>query len=143
MKFKIVNYTTEVDAERTVAEIQKLLVSAGANAIAINYEEGLPTGLAFRMMTPGGERSFSLPCRWRQVQVVLRDHMRLRPSQYRDEQALRVSWRILKVWVEAQIAMVQTNLVSIDEAFTAYMQIGEKQTVYDALKANVFPRLTG
>ena len=59
--------------------------------------------------------AFRLPSDWRPVlQILERDpkvRRRVRPSQ---EQAMRVSWRILKDWVEAQMALVETHMVTLE-----------------------------
>jgi len=47
--------TTEVDANRTVAEIQKLLAIHGASAVMISYgPDKEPEGIAFQVQVPGG-----------------------------------------------------------------------------------------
>ena len=35
----------------------------------------------------------------------------------RRQQAIRTSWRILKDWVEAQMALLETGMVTMDEIF--------------------------
>lgn len=46
----VVRYTTTVDAEKTVSEIQKRLSSNGARRIAIDYnEQGRPRAVQFAL----------------------------------------------------------------------------------------------
>lgn len=126
----ILNYTTTVPAARTVGEVQAMLAGAGASAIMLRYEAGLPVALAFRLTTAVGEREFALPCRWREVQAVLRKQ-RVEARFLKDAHALNVSWRILKDWVEAQLAIVQAGLVQADEVFLPYLLTGQGVTVYE------------
>lgn len=126
----ILNYTTTVPAARTVGEVQALLAGAGASAIMLKYEAGLPVALAFRLTTAGGEREFALPCRWREVQAVLRKQ-RVEARFLQDAHALNVSWRILKDWVAAQLAIVQAGLVQADEVFLPYLLTAQGATVYE------------
>ena len=58
----------------------------------------------------------------------------------RRQQATRTSWRILKDWVEAQMALLETGMVTMDEIFLPYMLSGG-QTFYQALVAGEFKEL--
>ena len=58
----ILNYTTKIAAEKTVAEISKLLVRAKASAILTEYSpQGFPAAINFRILTEFGEMTFRLP----------------------------------------------------------------------------------
>ena len=59
----------------------------------------------------------------------------------RRQQAIRTSWRILKDWVEAQMALLETDMVTMDEIFLPYMLSGG-QTFYQALVAGEFKALS-
>jgi hypothetical protein len=128
----LLNYTTKIAATKTAGEVQVLLAKAGARAIMVNYDEdGRPSGLAFQMVTVGGSRTFSLPVDPRKVyDVLLRDNT---PRNLcTPEQAERIAWRILKDWVEAQLAIIATEMVTLDQVMLPYMQQGERgETVYE------------
>jgi hypothetical protein len=47
----LLNYTTKVDAAKTVGEIAASLVKAGASAIQHEYENGRPTGASRSLST--------------------------------------------------------------------------------------------
>lgn len=49
------------------------------------------------------------------------------------QQAERVAWRIIKDWIEAQMAIIEAQLASMDEVFFPYMldSAGQK-TLYEA-----------
>ena len=120
----ILNYTTKIDAAKTAGEVQALLAKAGANGVAMTYEGGEPTGLAFTAMTPFGLREFTLPTNWQSVQSVLR-RQKVQPAYCTPEHAKRVAWRIVKDWVEAQLAIIQTEMVTIDQVMLPYMRNGD------------------
>jgi len=142
----IANYTTTVTALKSVGEIQGMLVAHGAEHIWIDYEGGEPVGLAFLITTPyGGDVPFRLPANVDRVQAVLskqlassrrqwdREYQEQRKAKM-EEQASRVAWRILKDWVRAQMAILETEMVSIDQIFLPYMEVGEKgKTLYQVL----------
>ena len=121
---KIANYSTTVTAIKSIGEIQGILVAHGAKHILMDYNNGLPIGLSFIVGTPYGDTPFTLPASIDKVQVVLnKERVRTTVSK---ELASRVAWRILKDWVRAQMAILETEMVSIDQIFLPYMQVGNK-----------------
>jgi len=46
------------------------------------------------------------------------------------EQAERVAWRIIKNWVDAQMAILETQMVQFDEIFLPYMLNSKGQTFF-------------
>lgn len=134
----LLNYTTTVAAAKTIGEIQKILVAAGARSIMATYNDaGVPIGLGFAVLTPAGPRSFSLPVNADAVEKVLdRDRV---PWRYRtSEQAERVAWRILKDWMEAQLAIIRTEMVTLDQVMLPYMQTDNGVTVYELYREHQF-----
>jgi hypothetical protein len=129
---KIANYTTTVPALKSINEIQGILVAHGATHILMDYKNGAPTAIAFIAATQHGDIPFRLPSNIDKVQAVL-NRQRVR-SEVSREFASRVAWRILKDWVRAQMAILETEMVSIDQVFLPYMQIGgEGKTLYDVM----------
>lgn len=53
------------------------------------------------------------------------------------EQAERVAWRILKDWVEAQMALLDIEMVKLQEIFLPYIELNGK-TIYQALEQKQF-----
>jgi len=118
----LLNYTTKIDANKTVGEIQAYLAKSGAQAVMAEYAPGgRPVGIAFRADTPFGPREFVLPANAEAVRAVLL-RQKVSASLATPEQAERVAWRIVKDWVEAQVAIIQTGMVSIDQVFLPYMR---------------------
>src|SRR6185295_14065113 len=98
----LLNYTTTVAADKTAAEIVRILANAGAVQVLTDYSEGRPTGIAFALATMNGLRQYRLPVNAAAVEAVLRKQRV--PRRYaKAGQAERVAWRILKDWVEAQL----------------------------------------
>lgn len=129
----LLNYTTKVPTARTIGHVQALLVEAGARSIMIDYNEvGTPTGVAFIIETMHGPRTYKLPVYAEPVHRLLKDEPQLRPPQRTPEHAERVAWRILKDWLEAQLAIIQAEQVTLDQVMLPYMQaeVGGR-TVYE------------
>lgn len=132
----ILNYTTSVPASRSIGQVQNLLVKGGARAIMSEYDDrGLANGISFAVETPFGQRSFTLPVNAEKVEAVLKKQ-RVQPRYRTPEHAERVAWRILKDWLEAQLAIIQTEMVTLDQVMLPYMRAQGGQTVYELIVEN-------
>jgi hypothetical protein len=139
----LLNYTTEISSEKSVGEIQKKLAQAGVSQVLHGYDaEGNLTELSFRIKTQFGVMSFRMPANIEAVQAILRRQFRSGRSRFTTrEHASKVAWRILKDWVEAQLALLRTGQVTIEQAFLSYMQDNTGQTVYEGLLKKKFSGL--
>lgn len=126
----LLNYTTQIDAGKTAAEVQALLAKSGATEVATKYDNGHPVAVMFLAPTPFGPRQFVLPIHRDQVLAVLRKQ-KVQPKYQTPEQAERIAWRIVKDWVEAQFAIIQTEMVTIDQVMLPYLRTDDGSTVYD------------
>jgi hypothetical protein len=127
----ILNYTTKIDPIKTIGEIQQILVKQGVRKIVTDYDpDGLPIGVTFTIELDGRPLIFALPCNWEGVLNALQKDHKVPKSIKTKEQALRTSWRILKDWVEAQMALVQAQLASVTEVFLPYAVTRDGSTLY-------------
>ena len=140
----LLNYTTKVNAQKTVTEVMGLLVAKGADEISIVYDDDRqPAGLKWTVQSPRlGRVAFALPCNTDAVFVkLIEQRVMVTSPESRRQQAIRTPWRILKDWVEAQMALLETGMVTMDEIFLPYMLSGG-QTFYQALVAGEFRALS-
>ena len=129
----ILNYTTKVDIYTTLGAIQGQLVKHGAKKIMQDYDEqGKIISLSFLINTPVGERGIRLPANVDAVHKVL-TRQKVKCDR---EQAERVAWRIVKDWVEAQMAILESEMVQLDEIFLPYMVNDNGQTLFAAYRDN-------
>lgn len=128
----LLNYTTTVTVDRTAAKIQAHLVKAGARGIAYEYDEdGELVGMSFAVRAAYGDQTYSLPANVDRVRAVL---LKQRvPKRYSTvEHAGRVAWKILHDWVGAQLALIQTETVGLDQVMLPYAHAdAQGTTVYD------------
>lgn len=133
----ILNYTTEISASKTVAEIQGMLVRFGARKLLTDYDEaGNPTGIEFLLETQWGPRGYRLPANIDAVYAVLVKQANARKIATRyssREQAARVGWRILKDWVEAQLAILETEMVQPDQVLMPFLVAENGYTLYEVM----------
>lgn len=129
----LLNYTTKISAFKTLSEIQETLAKRKAKEILTEYENGQPIALMFRIDVRNMPLRYMLPCRWQAVQKILKEQVK--ESRFKtSEHALNVGWRVIKDWMEAQLALIDTGMVEIDEVFLPYQLVENKVTVYERLK---------
>ncbi len=139
----ILNYTTTISIEKTTAEIQTKLVKAGAQAVLCEYDDdGIVSFISFRINTPQGSISFRLPSNKEGIYKRLMDDRRVRSGLKTHQQAARVAWRILKDWVEAQLAIIDAEMADVTEIFLPYAQDRKGKTLYEKLRGTNFKLLT-
>jgi hypothetical protein len=139
----LLNYTTKVSAITTIAQIQGILVKHGATDTLTQFEGGRVKALSFKVNTPQGPLAITLPVDVAATQRVLK---RTAPRSFWDEDHARdVAWRIIKDWIEAQMAILETEMVTMAEIFLPYVVTNDGRTVFDRLKDTSFqiPERTG
>lgn len=140
----ILNYSTGVNAGKTVSEIQMILARKGAVAIQIEYSANAqPCALSFRLKVNEDFVAFRLPCNPAGVlQAMKRNGSGVQRSFQSPEQAERTTWRIIKDWVEAQLAIVEAGQAQMGEVFLPYAITRSGQTLFETLKDNPSRLLT-
>lgn len=142
------NYTTTVPAERTVGECQSILARSGAHAVQTTYADRRPSGLGFTLDTPHGPRVFTLPVNVEAMQARLaqaerggefpRSAKKARGHFSTREHAERVAWRVTKDWLEANLALIDADMATLDQVMLPYLRVpalvGGDQTLYEAYR---------
>jgi len=138
----LLDYTTSVAVSRTVAQVQVKLVEHGARAVMMEYDDqGRIRALAFKVKTPNGELPIRLPIdAAATLKVLQRQHYNGEiPARYASEEhAYRVAWRIIKDWVEAQVSLLETEMVKMEEIFLPYVITRGGQTLYQLMAEKHF-----
>lgn len=136
----ILNYTTSIAAEKTASEIQAKLVKANASAVLAEYDNCVLSHLSFKVHTKHGEMAFRLPANIDGVLKAMQRDSKVPKAKRTREQAARVAWRIVKDWVEAQLAIIEADMATLPQVFLPYMQTSQG-TVYECFERNGFPAL--
>ncbi len=138
----LLNYTTSIQAAKTVSEIQSILSAHGARSVIIDYgEDGLIEALSFVVLTPQSELNIRLPIDSQATFRVLERQAGSGKIPYRfvtRDQAVRVAWRIIKDWTEAQMAILETEMVRMEQIFLPYMVTRNGQTLFEKLESKQF-----
>ncbi|HEX5704836.1 MAG TPA: hypothetical protein VFX97_16680 [Pyrinomonadaceae bacterium] len=131
----ILNYTTTVEAAKSIAEIQGILAKHGARKISTDFDDnGNVSGIDFIILIDGLPLAIRLPC---DVEGVYRTLIRAKGVPRRSHtklQARRVAWRILKDWIEAQLALYEVGQAELGQVLMPYAIDAQGRTAYDAFK---------
>jgi hypothetical protein len=139
----ILNYTTKITAEKTASEIQSKLAKARAQAVLCEYgDDGVMCAMSFRIATPHGVVSFRLPANTDGVLRALTKDKRVPTRLKTRQQAANVAWRVLKDWIEAQLAIVEAEMAGVMEVFLPYAVRLDGATVYEAITHGGMKQLT-
>ena len=136
------NYTTTIPVTKTCGECQAILAAAGAASVAVHYEDGQPTGLSFSLRTPHGPRDFTLPVDVAAMQAVLvkadRDgdfaSLKKGGKFTTREHAANVAWRVVKDWLEANLALIAAQMATLDEVMLPYLHVAPDRTLWQAYR---------
>ena len=135
----ILNYTTSIQSEKTASEIQKKLAIAGAQAVLSEYDNvGIMCAMSYRI----NNIFFRLPINIDGVYTAMQKDNKVPKRLKTYEQASRVAWRIIKDWIEAQVAIIQAGQADLVQVFLPYAQNHEGKTIYEAIKDNGFKQIT-
>ena len=147
----LLNYTTKIKVEKTIAEIEIMLFQAGAEKILKDYDGSGVISISFVINTDAGKMPVRLPMNSRAVMQVINDQTeqyigvgykkrRVVPRNYYNdmEQARRVGWRIIKDWLESQLALIFLRMVKVQEIFLPYIVGIDGKTLYETIENKGF-----
>lgn len=129
----ILNYTTKIRPDHSVNEIQKILGEGGAQRVSVDYAAGKITAVMFALDVSGTLIHFRLPANPDGVLAVLKRQRVSSTYQTRDH-AEAVAWRIVKDWVEAQLALVAAQQAQLAEVFLPYAMVNSTETAFTAFQ---------
>lgn len=124
----LLNYTTDIDAWKTLSEVQQLLAKAGASHFSIKNEGQNPVAASFTIDFNGTPMNFLLPCNIMGIRKHMTTDKATRERLVKagkmksiETHSLNVGWRIIKVWIESQVALIEVEMASIQEVFLPYL----------------------
>lgn len=123
------NTFTTLPAGRHIQAAQDALIKAGASGIQMEFHEGRVVGLAFSIKFGAKQIQFRLPVNWEKFQNVLIKEQNKRGND--DDYAYRVAWACTKDWIEAQMAFVESENVSLPQVFLPYAVTNEGNTLFE------------
>ena len=127
-------------------EIEDIISKHKATDIWKQYDpNGNIIALNFAVNTDFGKMPFKLPVNVEAVRQILKNEKRnkrinLSKQQTEDIQtASRIAWRIMKDWIDAQMALIDIEMVKIEQVFLPYAyDFNKQQSLYDSFKERKF-----
>jgi hypothetical protein len=145
----IKNYTSTVDASRSMAKIEELLVEIGATNINKQYADKICTGITFLLYDQQLQQTlpFHLKAQVEECFTILwRDVKRPRPDT-RDllkKQGAKTAWKILSDWTEIQCSMILLGQAKPLQMFLPFMyDTKNNETLFDKVSSGKMKLLPG
>jgi hypothetical protein len=124
-----------------------MLAKYGARKIMKEFDDkGRPFRLSFTIPTSQGEIPVKLPMNKQGLMDVFKHQVsdgklprKFWGSDWAEEQALRVGWRILRDWLDAQLSLLAIEMVKIEEIFLPYIYSNRLgKTMFEVLENKGF-----
>lgn len=140
------NYTSEVPAEKSINNIEKILIELKASRISKEYKNGKVIAIAFSIPHGNGVMPFLLPAKVEPVKKFFLTQIK-KPSHAQianaERQAERTAWKNVKEWVDLQATMIKLEQVEFMEVFMPYIYFLEDgKTLFERMKSNDFKQLS-
>jgi len=145
----IKNYTSTVDASRSMAKIEELLVEIGATNINKQYTEKICTGITFLLFDQQLQQTlpFHLKAQVEECFTILWQDVKRPRSDTRttiQQQSSRTAWKILCDWTEVQCSMILLGQAKPLQMFLPFMyDTKTSETLFDKISAGKVKLLPG
>lgn len=138
------NYTTSIKADKTIIEIEKILIKFGAKGIYKEYEGERLSGIMFYLQHNEEKIPFKIPTSIEKTRSAITKAVKEHklPKKYlneplRTEQGERVVMRIIKDWIESQLSLMEIGFADSIEVLLPYAyNVIEDKTMYEKFLEN-------
>lgn len=132
------NYLSSSSLPNIFGAIEKTLSSHGARQIIRDYDgQGRITSISFVIATKRGNLGIKLPARFDQVERIFKEQ----GIRYKPEQPYRTAWATIRDWVDAQMALIDWEMVKPEEVFLPYAVGKNGKTFFDSFESGELPQL--
>ncbi len=145
----IKNYTSTVEAGRSMAKIEELLVEIGATNINKQYSDKICTGITFLLYDSQLQQTlpFHLKAQVEECFTILwKDVKRPRPDtlELLRKQASKTAWKILSDWTEIQCSMILLGQAKPLQMFLPFIyDMKSNETLFDKVSSGKMKLLPG
>jgi hypothetical protein len=133
---KLKNYTSSAALPNIFGDIEKTLISHGARQIVKDYDRdtGKTIALSFIIATPSGDLAIRLPVREDKVRQLFKNQ----GLRWKVDQPYRTAWATIRDWISAQMALIDWEMVKLEEVFLPYAVNREGKTYFEVLENRGF-----
>ena len=145
----IKNYTSTVEASRSMARIEEMLVEIGATNINKQYTDKVCIGITFLLFDSQLHQTlpFHLKAQVEECfKILWQDVKRPRPETKAaiQQQANRTAWKILCDWTEVQCTMILLGQAKPLQMFLPFMyDMKTNETLFDKVSSGKVKLLQG
>lgn len=135
----IKNYTSTVDASRSMARIEELLVDIGATNINKQYADKVCSGITFLLFDDQLQQTmaFHLKAQVEECFIVLWSEVKRPQANTKSvlqQQAIRTAWKILSDWTEIQCSMIMLKQAKPLQMFLPFIyDMKTQETLFDKI----------
>ncbi len=126
----------------TLEKIQKVLSAHGANRIMYDYDnDGKLKAITFALTIDGQVQGFRMDALVDNVYEIMyagmkKSNGKVNYEPKRREQAYNTAWANIRDWIDAQMALVATRQVKIQQVFLPYRVMKNGQTLSENIEQN-------
>lgn len=145
----IKNYTSTVEANRSMAKIEELLVEIGATNINKQYVEKICTGITFLLLDQQLQQTlpFHLKAQVEECFLIFWKDVKRPRADTADalhNQANKTAWKILSDWTEVQCTMILLGQAKPLQMFLPFMyDMKTNETLFDKVSSGKVKLLPG
>lgn len=145
MRKSIKNYTSGLPVNRSLQNICDILSSAGASKIMVDYDSTHnPCGVAFFIEIPDyGAIPYKLPVQVENLSIVMFKARLNSLKEKEKEQVRRTAWKNVHDWIDAQMALISTQIVKLEQVFLPYAVDQSGQTLFEKFQNGSLLSLPG
>ena len=143
----IKNYTSEVDATKSMANIERILVEIGASNINKNYKDKVCTGITFLYFDLQMKQTlaFHLKAQVEECFNIFWKERKQKNQQAKEicmKQANRTAWKMLSDWAEIQCSMILLGQATPLQMFLPFVYDAKnEETLYDKITSGKMQNL--
>lgn len=123
------NYTSSMPINRIMEGIEKMLLTHGAKQIVRDYDNGLLVSISFVINTPKGMVGVRLPARIKNIEQLFKRN----GVKYKPDQPYKTGWKNIHDWIKAQLALIDTEMVRMEEVFLPYVVDKNSNTFFEVI----------
>lgn len=141
---RLKNYQTDMSESELFSIIQTSLAQHKARRMSFDYnDEGQAIALTFQLAVASHILEFRMPARLENVARLVEESYRAIgrsiSADKLEDQAYRTAWANIKDWVLAQMALVDAEMVKMQEVFLPYLlNPSTGQTYYEVVEERQF-----
>jgi hypothetical protein len=138
------NYTTEIKVEKTLMEIEAILIKFGARGTYKEYQGSRVSSLMFFIERDGQKIPFKIPMSLEKSRTIIvkavnegKLSKKYLQEPLRTDQGERVTWRIIKDWIDSQLSLYEMQFADSLEILLPYAyNMVENKTMYQKFIEN-------